>query len=716
MNSALRYYRSTECGRLAASDGTELRYLSTGYGDETVVVIPGIEDAVLHFEHVPWFWAWYYRPLAEPGRRVIVLGRGRGLGEQTSTASLAGSYADVIEQQFGRVHVVGISMGGLIAQHLAATRPELVERLALAVTASGVGAGGVAEGERLGELAAQGRWHAFAKESNRICFSGGLRALLVVLLLLLAPFEWLLRMLLVGKGPAQEFRVSARACSGHQGSALLSAITAPALVWGASDDCLFPRASLEEMTRALPNGQLALVAGNHAAFLQERASFHGALHAFFSEAPVPRGRETDVEVAIVGSGFSGLGMAIRLKQQGRGSFLIFEKAASIGGTWRDNDYPGCACDVQSHLYSFSFEQNPLWTRKFARQSEIREYLERCVDKYGLRRHVRVRAEVTRIEFNEQGAFYDVHLSDGTSVTARHVVFGVGALSRPAYPQIEGIEQFAGRAFHSAAWDHTFDFEGKRVAVIGTGASAIQIVPQLAARVSKLSVFQRTPPWVLPKSDRGISELERRLFRAVPLLQTLYRAYIYCSLELRVLGFAIHPGIMHIARWLGKLQIWRQIEDPALRAQVTPSYMPGCKRVLIANDYYPALARPNVELVSERIVKVTERGIMTADGREHELDAIVYGTGFRVSDVLAPLEVIGRGGASLNQVWKTRMEAYLGTAISGFPNFYMLLGPNTGLGHSSMVYMIESQIAYVLDALRTMERSGAARAEVRPEAV
>lgn len=715
MLSALRYYRSTSRGRFAASDGTELRWLSTGYGDETVVVIPGIEDSILHFEQVPWFWAWYYRPLSDPGRRVIVLGRPRGLADATTTAGLAATYADVIDRHLGPVHVVGISMGGLIAQHLAASRPDLVQRLALAVTAKHVGTGGITEGERLAALSDAGNWRAFASEANRICFAGFLRTLVSLLLVIAAPLLWILQAMMGAGRAARDFRISAEACRDHDGSDLLSAITVPTLVWGATFDCLFPPALLEATVGALPRGELSMVKGAHAAFLQERSRFHAALDGFLSLADVPRGADTDVNVAIVGSGFSGLGMAIRLKQEGRGSFLIFEKAPSIGGTWRDNHYPGCACDVPSHLYSFSFEQNPLWSRKYSPQAEIQQYLERCIDKYGLRRHVRLGTEVTRAEFDEEAALWRVTLGDGSVVTARHVVFGIGALSRPAYPKIDGIDHFRGRIFHSAEWDHGYDLDGKRVAVIGTGASAIQIVPQIASRVSKLSVFQRTPPWVLPKPDRSISRLEQRLFQAFPALQNLYRFGIYCTHELRVLGFAIHPSIMNAARALGHAQIRRQIRDPELRRKVTPQYMPGCKRVLIANDYYPALARSNVDLVTEAISRVTEKGIITADGREHELDAIVYGTGFRVTDLLTPLAVIGRGGTDLNEVWKDRMQAYLGTAVSGFPNFYMLLGPNTGLGHSSMIYMIESQIEIVLRAMRAIERRGGRVAHVKAHA-
>jgi cation diffusion facilitator CzcD-associated flavoprotein CzcO/pimeloyl-ACP methyl ester carboxylesterase len=712
---ALRYYRSTTRGRYAASDGSELRSLRCGYGDETVVVIPGVDDALFDFEQLPWFWAWYFRPLADPGRRVIVVGRPRKLAEGTSTAGLAATYADVIARHIGPAHVVGISMGGLIAQHLAASRPDLVERVVFAVTAPRVSAGGVALGQRLAELGEAGRWYRFATEANRIWFAGPLRALLAVLLAVAAPLLWLLGALPGGGRRARDFRISGEACRAHDGTALLASITAPSLVWGAAGDCLFPRASLEAMARSLPRAEVSIIEGAHAAFMQRRARFHSALDRFFALGPVPRGRETDVEVAIVGSGFSGLGMAIRLKQRGRGSFLVFEKGAAVGGTWRDNDYPGCSCDVPAHLYSFSFDPNPRWSRKYAPQSEIREYLERCTRKHGLDRHLRLRSEVTRVEWDEPSATWTVMLGDGSAVTARHVVFGIGALSRPAYPTIDGVDRFGGRVFHSAQWDHEYDLTGKRVAVVGTGASAIQIVPQIAKRASRVSVFQRTPPWVLPKPDRAFSRLEQWLFGAFRPLQSLYRFFLYSALELRVLGFVFHPKIMRAAAALGRHQIRRQIRDPALRRKVTPDYVPGCKRVLIANDYYPALARPNVDLVTERIDRATETGIVTADGKEHALDAIVYGTGFRVTDLLSPLGVIGRGGVNLNDVWKARMQAYLGTAISGFPNFYMLLGPNTALGHSSMIYMIESQIEMVLRAMRAIEVRGARSAHVTERA-
>jgi cation diffusion facilitator CzcD-associated flavoprotein CzcO len=421
------------------------------------------------------------------------------------------------------------------------------------------------------------------------------------------------------------------------------------------------------------------------------------------------------DVAIVGTGFSGLGMAIQLQKAKRHSFVLLEKAGDVGGTWRENHYPGCACDIPSHLYSFSFEPNPRWTRMFAPQREILEYLRGCADKYGIRPHIRFHSEVLRVEFDERDARWRVHTRTGL-VTARHLVLGLGALSRPSTPNLRGIERFAGKAFHSAEWDHACDLAGKHVAVIGTGASAIQFVPEIVDRVGKLHLFQRTPPWVLPHPDRAITPLERALFRLIPLSQRLYRYAIYWQNEARALGFTVDPRIMKLARALGERNIERQIRDPRLRALVRPSYMPGCKRILMSNTWYRALARPNVDVVTSGIAEVTARGIIDGSGVERPADVIIYGTGFDVQDTLTPMRVFGRDGVELNERWRAdRVEAYRGTTIAGFPNLYTLMGPNTGLGHNSIVFMIEAQVGYVLRCIEALERRGARCADVRPEA-
>lgn len=419
-----------------------------------------------------------------------------------------------------------------------------------------------------------------------------------------------------------------------------------------------------------------------------------------------------LDVLIVGSGFSGLGMAIALKKAGRDSFVILEKANGVGGTWRENQYPGCACDVPSHLYSYSFEPYPRWSRMYAEQPEILGYLEHCADKYGLRPHLRFGKEVVRAEFDETEALWRVHLRDGELLSARHLVLGIGALHRPAYPEIEGLESFRGKRFHSAEWDGSYDLRNKRVAVIGTGASAIQFVPRIAKSVAKLHLFQRTAPWVLPKPDRAIQDWEKKLFGLAPLSQRLYRYWIYWVMESRAFGFTLDPKVMKLVAALGRLHIRKQIRDPKLRRLVTPTYTPGCKRILMADDYYPTLERPNVELVTERIAKITSHGVVTADGREREVDALIFGTGFKVSELLTHLQIRGRGGVDINEAWKNGAEAYLGTTVSGFPNLYILMGPNTGLGHNSMVFMIESQIEYVLRCMRMLDARGAKLADVR----
>ena len=426
---------------------------------------------------------------------------------------------------------------------------------------------------------------------------------------------------------------------------------------------------------------------------------------------------THHDVIVIGTGFAGLGMAIKLKASRNDDFVVLEQADGVGGTWRANTYPGCACDVQSHLYSFSFEPNPEWSRMFARQPEIRAYLEHCTDKYGVRPHIRFNSAVTGARFDQAEKIWHVEVNGGETVhTARVVVAGFGPLSRPEYPQIEGIESFEGEAFHSAEWREEIDLRGKRVAVVGTGASAIQFVPEIAGEVAQLHLFQRTPPWVLPKPDRPTTRLERLLFRRRPELQKAYRRLIYWRLETRVLGFTVHPKVMKAAEVIGRIHISRGIKDPALRKAVTPDYTIGCKRILMSNTYYTALDRENVEVVTGGVTRVTPNGVVGTDGIEREVDVIIYGTGFKVHDPLAHLKIEGRGGTELGQLWREEgLEAYLGTTVAGFPNLFILVGPNTGLGHNSIIYMIESQVHYVLEAMKAMDARSATFVDVTPEA-
>jgi cation diffusion facilitator CzcD-associated flavoprotein CzcO len=422
----------------------------------------------------------------------------------------------------------------------------------------------------------------------------------------------------------------------------------------------------------------------------------------------------DLSVLIVGTGFSGLGMGIKLKEAGIDSFTILERANDVGGTWRDNNYPGCACDVQSHLYSFSFEPNPNWTRMFARQPEIKAYLQHCAQKYALLPHIRYDSEVVRAEYDEAAAMWTVTTRKGEVHRANVLVSGMGGLSTPAYPTLKGLETFKGKTFHSADWDHGYDLAGKRVAVIGTGASAIQFVPKVAEKVARLDLYQRTPVWIIPKPDRAISAAERSLFRRFPKLQLALRNGIYWMLETRVLGFVINPRLMKLVEREARGHIRRQVADPALRAKVTPDYTIGCKRILISDDFYPAISRANVDVITEGIREVKAHSIVAVDGTEREVDAIIFGTGFKAQDPMPRGAVFGRGGKDIVEVWKDGAEAYKGTTQAGFPNFYMLMGPNTGLGHNSMVYMIESQIQYVMDALKTMRRERIRSLEVRAD--
>jgi cation diffusion facilitator CzcD-associated flavoprotein CzcO len=417
-------------------------------------------------------------------------------------------------------------------------------------------------------------------------------------------------------------------------------------------------------------------------------------------------------VAIIGTGFSGLGMAIRLKQAGIDDFVLLERAGDVGGTWRDNTYPGCQCDVPSHLYSFSFAPNPNWTRTFSHQEEIWDYLRDCAERFEITPHVRFNHEVIDAAWDEEAGVWRLETSGG-DLTAHVVVSGTGALSEPSIPELPGLESFEGAAFHSARWDHDFDLENKRVAVIGTGASSIQFVPRIQRQVESLTLFQRTPPWVLPHSDRPITDPERRAYRRLPLLQRVMRSSIYWARETFLLHF-VRPRFAKLPERMGRRHLRKQVPDPELRRKLTPDYTFGCKRALISNDYYPALTKPNVEVVTDGIAEVRPHSVVAADGTEREVDAIIFGTGFRVHDMPVIDRVRGRGGLSLAENWRESMQAFFGTTIASFPNFFMLLGPNTGLGHTSVVVMVEAQIAYVMDALRAMDRHDWRTLEVREE--
>jgi cation diffusion facilitator CzcD-associated flavoprotein CzcO len=423
-----------------------------------------------------------------------------------------------------------------------------------------------------------------------------------------------------------------------------------------------------------------------------------------------------VDIAIIGSGFSGLGMAIQLKREGRDDFVVLERADEVGGTWWANTYPGCACDVPSHLYSFSFAPNPEWTETYSAQPEIRDYLIRCADEFGVRDHVRFNNELSDARWDAEAGRWRVETTGG-SYDARVLVVAAGALFEPKIPDFPGLESFEGETWHSARWNHDYDLKGKKVVSIGTGASAIQLVPAIQPEVDQVTVVQRTPPWVFPHSGRPTKPFERKLYKRFPALQKLIRGGVYAQRELFVLGFVKNPKIMKVAEKIARAHMRKGLGDRQdLIDKVTPDYTMGCKRILPSNKWYPALAKDNVDLVTSPIKEIRPHSVVFEDGTEAEADAIVFSTGFQVTEMPTGHLVRDGQGRTLHEVWDGSPMAHRGTAVAGFPNMFMMLGPNTGLGHSSMVYMAESQIAYVLDALRQMDERGAHAAEVRGDAV
>ena len=421
---------------------------------------------------------------------------------------------------------------------------------------------------------------------------------------------------------------------------------------------------------------------------------------------------THTDVAIVGSGFSGIAMAVRLREAGMRDFLILERDSDVGGTWRDNSYPGCACDVPSHLYSLSFAPNPNWTSTFSPQEEIQSYLQGVARDHDLHEHIHFHTELETADWDDDAQRWHIRTSQGT-LTARVLIAAPGALSEPAIPDLPGLDSFEGTVFHSANWDHDHDLANERVAVIGTGASAIQFVPQIQPRVGKLHLFQRTPPWIMPRRARPLTSLERAVYRRVPAAQRAMRTAIYWARELYALPL-LKVTLARYSKALMRRHLHRQVKDPDLRRKLTPSYAPGCKRILISNDYLPSLTKPNVEVVTDGVAEVRPRSIVDSTGREREVDTIVFGTGFHVTDLPIGERLRGRDGRTLAEVWDGSLHAHKGTTIAGFPNLFLLLGPNTGLGHTSIVVMIEAQVGYVLDGLRRMRADNVDAVEVRRE--
>lgn len=421
--------------------------------------------------------------------------------------------------------------------------------------------------------------------------------------------------------------------------------------------------------------------------------------------------KTRVDIAIIGAGFAGIGMAIQLKKAGITGFLILERESDVGGVWRDNTYPGCACDVESPLYSFSFLPNPKWSRMYSGQKEIWDYLRECTDKFDLWGACRFNHELKSARWNSELQLWELHTSKGL-YTARALVSGTGAFSQIKFPDIPGIEDFKGTKFHSANWNHDYDLKGKRVGVIGTGASAIQFVPEIQPLVSKLELFQRTPPWILPRLDRPFTEREKFLFKRFPVLQAYGRYRIYRFREQYGLAFR-DPKHIGMGTSIAERHMKKAIKDPVLLEKLRPKYTMGCKRILLSNNYYPALAQPNVEVITDEISRITAQGVELKNGDFREVDAIIFGTGFQTTEFRIADLIFGREGKSLTSVWRGSPQAHLGTTVAEFPNLFMLLGPNTGLAHTSVVLMIEAQIEHAVKAIKFMRKNSIVRYNHRP---
>jgi cation diffusion facilitator CzcD-associated flavoprotein CzcO/acetyl esterase/lipase len=444
----------------------------------------------------------------------------------------------------------------------------------------------------------------------------------------------------------------------------------------------------------------------------ERIWAGGSLAAAASTNGSHNGRPSP-SVAIIGAGFGGIGLAITLKKAGIESVTLLEKADRVGGVWRDNTYPGAACDVPSQLYSFSFEPNPDWSRRYSPQPEILDYLERCVDRYGLRPNLRLGTEVTRAEFDEGSSRWRVETAGGEMIEADVLVSACGQLSRPALTRIKGADRFRGPIFHTARWDHDVVLEGKRVAVIGTGASTIQVVPAIAGRVGQLDVYQRSAPYVIPKKDRPYRPWEKRLFRAFPPARLIERFQQWLFFEIFISAFNQFRAVGKLGIRMFEKNLEEQVSDPELKRALTPDDVLGCKRVLISPDYYSTLERPNVELISKGVRELTEEGVVAEDGGERPADVIVLSTGFESTRFLAPMEIRGRGGVDLNEAWREGANAYLGMTVAGFPNLFVMYGPNTNLGSGSIIFQLESQMTYIADAVKRLRRTGG-WLSVRPE--
>ncbi len=417
-------------------------------------------------------------------------------------------------------------------------------------------------------------------------------------------------------------------------------------------------------------------------------------------APTRARRAADpLDVAVIGAGFAGIGSAIRLRQKGITNFAIFERGTRVGGTWRDNTYPGAACDIPSRLYSYSFAPNPDWSHTYSGSAEILRYIDDMVDKFELRPAIRFGHNITGLVFDEAAGLWQISVEGRKQrIKARSVVLASGPLANSSFPQIRGIDDFAGHKIHSARWDHDYDFAGKRVAVVGTGASAVQIIPELVEQAASVKVFQRTPGWVLPRLNQRTNGLTRQVYRQVPAVESLAREAWFWAHESVALGVVWDSPLTRVVELVGKAHLRAQVRDPWLRRQLTPDFRAGCKRLLMTSDYYPALQRDNCKLVTWPIARISEKGIRTVEGIEHQFDCIVFATGFDVSKTGTPIPITGRDGRVLAEEWQRGAYAYKSVAVSGYPNLFITFGPNSGPGHSSALVYMEAQINYLTDAI------------------
>lgn len=421
------------------------------------------------------------------------------------------------------------------------------------------------------------------------------------------------------------------------------------------------------------------------------------------------------DVVIIGSGFSGLAMAIKLQEAGISRFTVLEKAEEVGGTWRENTYPGAECDIPSALYSYSFEHNPQWQYKWSEQPQILDYLKKTTAKYGLYQHIRFGQEVATARYLESQRCWQIETVQGLQLQSRFLVAAVGQLHHPFIPDVPGLDDFGGPLFHSARWRHNLSLDGKRVAVVGNAASALQFIPQIARQARQLVVFQRSANWVMPKFDRPYKPWEQWLSDRFPLVAKLYRFRLWARNEWLVYPMLTGNRLIQAwFRWTHMRYLKRTVADPELRAKLVPDYPVGAKRVLFSDDYFSALARDNVQLVTEPIERIVEQGVATADGLRHDVDVIIFGTGFRTNPFLAPMEIIGTGGQSLKEHWQGGAHAYLGVCTANFPNFFMMYGPNTNLGHNSIVLMAEAQAGYICACIKRMRNAGALEVKAEVE--